>query len=97
VAVLGALPAPEIIQAFKGTLDFYLYRGQVVCRSWPRSPSGPRSLPVQESAAVFKDLVQGLSNAPLIVQQAGRELTRGTSLTWRDATIQAAYHHMHTW
>lgn len=97
MAVLDALPSPEIIQAFKGSLDYYLWRGLVVCRTWPRSPSGPRSQAVQESGQVFADLVRGLSNAPLIVQQAGRELTKGSSLTWRDATIMAAYHKLHVW
>jgi len=97
MAVLQALPAPEIIMGLKGTLDYYLWRGKIVVRSWPRSPAFPRAPAVQDTGLVFADLVRALTSAPLIVQQTARELTKDQPLTWRDAVIMAAYNHLHTW
>lgn len=36
MVVLRQLPDPGTIRAFKGSIDFYTVRGQVIARAWPR-------------------------------------------------------------
>ncbi|GAH92479.1 unnamed protein product, partial [marine sediment metagenome] len=42
-----------IIKGFKGTLDFYVWKGITCVRSWPRSPGRKRAPAVQAQWPAF--------------------------------------------
>ena len=44
MAKLIALPHQAIIDGFKGTIDFYVWKGLSVARKWPRSTMSGRDL-----------------------------------------------------
>lgn len=87
----------ETIRAFKGTLDFYHFRGQLCVRGWPRKPAMPRALAVQLSGQDFADTVRALSNIPADLLGASQAATTGTLWTWRDAWLAALYGNGPTW
>ncbi|MBA7644367.1 hypothetical protein ES703_52110 [subsurface metagenome] len=48
MAKLSAMPEQAIIDGFKGTIDFYLWRGIPCVRMWPRK-ADPRGIPEVEA------------------------------------------------
>ena len=95
--VLEAIPAPAIIKAFRGTLDFYCYRGLACSRSWPRRPTQPRAPAVAAAAALFAGYARRASNTHPIIQQEAAIDAQGTAWTWRDVVTAAAYGTLNRW
>jgi len=91
MAKLTALPHQSIIDGFKGTLDFYVWRGIPCVRSWPRKPLLPRSPAVQRTAAVFGYLATFFTDTPANIRDRASAIGDGTSWTWRDVRYRAAY------
>jgi hypothetical protein len=89
MAVIDELPSRQIIDGFKGTLDYYLWKGLPCVRKWPvwhkRAPTAEEFANQQLFAAVqaaWKD-VDATS------RQAFFEMAQGTGLTARDMYTRA--------
>ncbi|MBA7698090.1 hypothetical protein ES703_106765 [subsurface metagenome] len=89
MTILTALPELAIINGFKGTVDFYLWMGIPVARTWPRSP-GPRRAPAVEAQWPAFTIASRLWNqmSPY-VQAAYRTTSAGTNLSGRDLSVKA--------
>lgn len=94
MARLDALPAVTTIAGMKGLLDYAVWRGIPYVRSWPRKPPMPRAPAVQASAARMTEYIARLRSQAPELTTAGRIAAEGTSWTWRDATITAAFGHL---
>lgn len=84
--ILG-LPHQDMIDAFKGTLDFYVHRGILCVRSWPRPPTGPRSPAVQYQYEGWKDATRVWKDQSKTLHDAQREMTSSGTLSGRDMSI----------
>lgn len=91
MAKILQMPRQEIIDGFKGVLDFYRWKGIVCVRSWPRKPKMPRSIPVQATAQLFGDLATAFTDTPPNIRARATEMASGTKWTWRDVRYRAAY------
>jgi len=89
MAKLAVMPQQGIIDGFKGTVDFYVYMGIPVARSWPRPPSGSRSPAVQAQWPAFAYAAKEWLNLSAFVQRAYEKLATGSGLTGRDMQVRA--------
>ncbi len=97
MAIISELPAPSIIMALRGTVDYSIWRGRLYCRSWPRRPTLPRSIPVQQTAQAFRSYALRVPGTTAEVKDQALEITRGTAWTWKDLVTRAAYGNLITW
>jgi hypothetical protein len=88
VKLIG-LPAQGIIDGFKGQTDFYVYMGIPCARSWPRPPSGPRSLPVQGTWPAFSYINRIAASLPASIIQAYKDMATGSNAHWKDYLCRA--------
>jgi len=84
VAKLDVMPAQSIIDGLKGVLDFYVHKGIICVRSWPRSPGHRRAPAVEAQWAAFSYAAREWNNLSPEVQLAYRNLASGTAYTGRD-------------
>lgn len=89
MARLGVLPAEAIISMFRGTIDYYLWKGIPCARRWPRSP-GPERSPTLTPA------IQRLAYASWMwatltptVRSAYQSISSNTGLTNKDYSVRA--------
>lgn len=88
MAVIANLPALDIISGFKGTLDFYLWKGIACVRSWPRSPTLERTQAVQAQWPAFAKASRLWSQLSPAVQAAYVETASGSSISGRDLFVK---------
>lgn len=88
MAKLAALPSQDIISGYKGTLDFYVWMGIPVCRSWPRSPGRKRSASVEAQWPVFTDAASLWPTLDKYVQDAYNTMASGSTLSGRDMMMK---------
>jgi len=84
MARLANLPAQDIIDTFKGTLDYYVHRGIPCVRSWPRPPTGPRSPAVQEQYELWGHASRVWADQDETLHDAQRHMTTGGTMSGRD-------------
>lgn len=84
VARLLVLPEQSIIDGFKGTIDFYVWNGKNVARTWPRSPGHRRSLAVEAQWPVWTDAAKLWSQLSPEIQAAYNDMVAGTDFTGKD-------------
>lgn len=89
MAKLTALPQLAVINGFKGTIDFYLWRGIPVARRWPRSPGHRRAPAVEAQWPAFTIASQLWSHMDEQTQRAYIETASGTNLSGRDLASKA--------
>jgi hypothetical protein len=94
VAVLGAPLDPVTVASLKGTLDYYLWRGIPVVRSWPRKPMMPRAPAVTEAYLTFGAVARAITQVPLELQDEVKAYAKLTNWTWRDWWTAALYGNM---
>ena len=84
MAKLAALPEEAIISGFKGTLDYYVWNGIPVCRSWPNK--GRSNMTAAERAVwpVFSDAVHIWNQMSPEVRDAYNAMASGSTLSGRD-------------
>lgn len=78
------LPHQAVIAGFKGKVDFYVHHGIPCARSWPRSPSEPRSPAVQEQWAAFATASRLWLELSEEVQNAYISMASASGLSGRD-------------
>jgi len=89
MARIDRLPSTAIIDGFKGTLDFYMYKDTAVVRKWPswtkREPH-PDEKVNQDAFAYINKLAASL---PSYIQDQYRTMAAGTPFTWKDLLVRA--------
>lgn len=78
------MPSLDIIAGFKGTIDFYLWKGIPCARSWPRSPGKVRAPAVMAQWSAFAYSASEWLNLAPIVQDAYKALASNSGLSGRD-------------
>jgi len=89
VAKIKALPGMEIIDGFKGTIDFYVHRGQPCARMWPRSPGRNRAPAVQAQWPAFAFPSYYWKYLSAEVKEAWNTMANGHSVTGKDLFTRA--------
>lgn len=89
MAKLTRLPEQEIIDGLKGKVDFYLWMGIPVARSWPRSPGQDRALSVQSTWPAFTYAAQNWNTLSKEIRGAYISMSLNTGLTGRDMFMRS--------
>jgi len=89
MARLTQLPEMAIIDGFKGVVDFYVWMGIPVARSWPKSPGRNRSSAVRAGWQPFTYASREWKNLSPAVQDAYKELATNSGLSGRDMQVRA--------
>lgn len=91
MAVLGAPLDPVTVSSLKGTLDYYVWRGLPVVRSWPKKPKMPRTAAVTAAYIDFGLTSKALSSLPIELQNAAVQLVALEDWTWKDVWTAALF------
>jgi len=83
------MPHEAIIAGFKGTIDFYYWKGIPVARSWPKSPGKLRSQAVMAQWPTFIYAAREWVNLSPAVQAAYKELATNSGLSGRDMQVRS--------
>jgi len=83
------MPEQAIISGFKGVVDFYLWKGIPVARSWPRSPGHDRAPAVEAQWPAFTTATRLWDHMSAYVQAAYIQSAQGTNLTGRDLAMKS--------
>lgn len=95
MASLTSLPSLEIIQGFKGTIDYFVTRGITCARRWPRYSKDRMSAPALAAAATFGLIIKAWA---LVCSEIKEELNLDAAdqpRSARDIYIQATYGYLH--
>jgi hypothetical protein len=88
VAKIKKLPGLSVISGFKGTLDFYVWKGIACVRSWPRSPGHERAPAVMAQWQAFTNAAKLWMTLSPEVKDAYRQMSAGLRLSNRDVFIK---------
>jgi len=89
MAKLAKMPQMAIIDGFKGTVDFYYWKGIPIARAWPKSPGKIRSPAVMAQWSAFRYVASEWTKLSEVVQDAYRELATDSGLSGRDMFTRA--------
>jgi len=84
MALIKQMPSKDIVDGFRGVLDFYTWCNLNIVRSWPKAPGRKRAPGVAAAGATFAYINQLASTLPEEVIEPYKELAIGTGLTWKD-------------
>jgi len=88
MAKLKKLPGINIINGFKGVIDFYVWMGIACVRKWPRSPGHFRAPAVEAQWPAFTWAASNWKNLSLEVKDAYNQMAVSTNLTGKDLFIK---------
>jgi hypothetical protein len=86
---LPKLPEQAIISGFKGTVDFYVYMGIPVARSWPRVSGKARAPAVAAQWPTFTYAAREWKKLSKTVQDAYMKMAQSSGLDGRDLQVRA--------
>lgn len=89
MAKIGKLPGLRIISGFKGTLDFYIWKGIACVRRWPRSPGHRRAPAVEAQWSAFSEASKLWNDLSPEVQDAYKRMSAGTHISGRDVFVKS--------
>lgn len=89
MAKISEMPNQEIIDGFKGTLDYYYWMGIPCVRKWPTIPPYPRSPAEIATQTAFTWAASNWKNLTQPVQEAFNYMARNTPLTGKDIFIKS--------
>lgn len=89
MAVLKVLPSQDIIDGFKGNIDFYLWKGIPVCRKWPVWKTRASTPTEKANQDDFSRINKAAIGMPVEFIEAYKELCQGTPLTWKDLMVRS--------
>lgn len=95
MARLTALPAIDIIRGFKGTIDFYLWKGLPCARKWPYTPPSKRTAATKAAAALFGAVLSAYKLLAPLALAAYQESAAGIPRTARDIYVSGLYGRLH--
>ena len=86
---LTVMPAWPIVMGFKGTIDFYYWKGIPCFRKWPTwKVRTPTSLEAANQSR-FAYANKAASALPSEVRDAWKEMAQGTPYRWNDLFVRA--------
>ena len=97
MATLSQMPSQQVIDGYKGKIDFYLWLGLPCARKWPvykpRTPTQAEKANQDRFAAINS----AWRNIDPVSRQAFQDMATGTGLTARDmyvrTSMKGAYRH----
>ena len=86
---LGAMPDREVVDGFKGSVDFYIYKDTAVARKWPIWR--PREAHPNEAAnqSAFAYINRVARTLPTFIIDQYKAQAQGTPLTWKDLLVRS--------
>lgn len=88
MATLARLPSREIIDGFKGVIDFYLWKGLPCARKWPfwrpRDPTAPEKA-AQDAFGYCNAMASTLP--PYVIEQY-RKMAASSQCSWKDIYVR---------
>jgi hypothetical protein len=88
MAVLTKMPEMAIVDGFKGTLDFYVHKGQVVVRKWPRYQPRVPTADEKANQDLFSYAMKAWRTLPLYLQRQYRTMAVSTKFRPQDIYIR---------
>lgn len=88
MAVLAKMPNEAIISGFKGSVDFYFWKGRACARRWPQAPAGIRSPAVVAAQLPFIEAIRLWGLASKEVKDAYKAASAATSYSGYELFIQ---------
>jgi len=95
MARLKALPSLDIIRGFKGTLDFYMWKGLPCVRKWPVRAPGRRTAAEIASSLLFGAILQAYRLLAPEAHDFFQEDSLDQPRTPRDIYVSAVLGHLH--
>lgn len=84
MAKIAVMPNAAIIDGFAGHLDFYTWCNLTIVRSWPRRPTGPRSLACALAGQQFAYINKQVATLDPTIYAQYQALSQGNALTAKD-------------
>lgn len=91
MAIVQGILSDGQILGFKGQIDFYYQRGQLVARKWPKPPSGEPTEAVKAERAFFAAVNRSIGLKSEASKEAWKNYVSGTTITWTDPIRWYAY------
>lgn len=91
MAVLTSFVGREIINGFKGTIDFYLHNGVQCARAWPRSQGRSQTAKSVAQQPAFAYASRLWRQTSLFVQTAYNDMAPASALDGRDWQMKGYY------
>lgn len=82
--VLDSLPDPDTVKRWKGRIDYYVWRGLPIARSWPKTPRSHLTQGTLNQSARYANWLTRAHNTDGNMRDVAQFLTRSTNWTWRD-------------
>ncbi|GAH01141.1 unnamed protein product [marine sediment metagenome] len=82
------MPHMDIVAGFKGSVDFYLWRGIPCARGWPKSPGKVRSPAVMSQWPAWTYASKEWKQLSPAIQAAYYELATNSGLSARDMQMR---------
>jgi len=82
--VKGVLTEAQIL-GFRGTIDFYYHRGQLIARQWPKKRTIPPTAQESSNREFFGRVQSKIKNMPEDYRQQWRMWLQGPNIVWTDA------------
>ena len=84
MAVIKTMVGERVISGFRGSLDFYYYKGLACVRKWPKSPGHNRAPAVQAQWQPFLEAVALAKQLSPAMVQFYKDNAASTNMTWKD-------------
>lgn len=97
MAKITAMPSQDIIDGYKGTLDFYVHRGINCVRKWPASPGKIRSQAVMAQWPIFSNASRLWNQLTPAARQPYVAMAVSTNLTARDVFTKSYISGLFSW
>lgn len=88
MAVITRLPEQALIDGFKGHVDFYVHKGQVCARRWPRYYPRTPTTPEKANQDAFAYAMKTWASLPLFIQRQYWRMAVSTPFKAQDIYIR---------
>lgn len=86
---LGTLPNKDVIDGFKGSVDFYLYKDTAVARKWPRYAARMPHAAESANQTAFAYINKVAKDLPAYIIDQYKIMAAGTPFSWKDLLVRA--------
>lgn len=84
MAIIKEMVGKKVIDGFRGTLDYYYYKGLAVCRKWPRSQGKSQTPASVAQQPMFTYATQSWMEISPFVREAYFAIARDCGLHAKD-------------
>lgn len=85
MAIIEGILTEAQILGFRGQIDFYYHRGQLIARAWPKKRTIPPTAAEASNQTFFGQIQTKIRNMPEVARQQWREFVYGKNIVWTDA------------